>query len=289
MAARVTTYAAQKGGVGKSTIIIQSCFLARLKFNAKVLLIDVDPQCNSSDLLLEEEDQVIEPDSAVASMLYAKNANIKPIKGKYGIDVIPGDDGINAFPKDLTDGAFTDLLSRIESIGQESTNDVIQEVVDTQLIAFAKNVHNLKDQYDYIFIDVPPSFLGLPLISSLCAATDVVGLLEPTKFSSDVVSGFIDKVTSIKDNYNPTMVFHGFIINKFRATSTRHKERVLAWQEELGDLLLAEAIKVNSWIEDTTEDGVPVFEGRLNNHRKMGSIALLNAIKTVFPEFKDKK
>lgn len=288
MAARVTTYAAQKGGVGKSTILIQSCFIARLKLNARVLLIDVDPQCNSSGVMLDEG-QLEQNHSTVASMLYSDDISITPLKGKYGIDVIPGDDGINAFPQDLTDGAFSELLSRIDSIGQDSANHVIQEVVDNQLIAFARNVDSLRDQYDYIFIDVPPSFLGLPLISSLCAATDVVGLLEPTKFSSDVVSGFIDKVSSIKENYNPEMIFHGFIVNKFRGTSKRHKERVLEWQKELGDNLIADPIKVNSWIEDRTEDGEPVFQGIKNSHQRSGCVSLLNAIIEVFPEFEESK
>jgi chromosome partitioning protein len=288
MAARVTTFAAQKGGVGKTTILIQSCFLARIKFKAKVLLIDVDPQCNSSDLLLEDGN-LVTSQSTVASMLYSKNAVITPTKGKFGIDVIPGDDGINAFPQDLTDGAFKELLSKIDILAIDSANHVIQEVVDNQLIAFAENVNSLRDQYDYIFIDVPPSFLGLPLISAMCATTDVIGLLEPTKFSSDVVGDFIQKVTSIKESYNPTMNFHGFIINKFRGTSKRHKERVELWQNELGDELIANPIKIASWIEDRTEDGEPIFEGFTNTHQKSSSTNLVAAITTIFPEFGEVK
>jgi len=289
MAARVSTMAAQKGGVGKTTLLVQSCFLARLKFNYRVLLIDVDPQCNSSDLLLEDG-QLVQSDSTVASMLYGNDVDFKPIKGKFGIDVIPGDDGINAFPQDLSDGAFRDLLSEIDVLAIDSANKVIQEVVDNQLIAFAQNVNSLREQYDYIFIDVPPSFLGLPLISALCAATDVVGLLEPTKFSSDVVGDFIDKVTSIRENYNPLLNFHGFIINKFRRTSKRHKQRVELWEQELDDdLIIAEPIKISSWIEDRTEDGEPIFQGITNSHQKACSMNMINAITAVFPEFKDEK
>ncbi len=287
MAARGTTFAAQKGGVGKSTLVIQSCFMAKLKADARVLLIDVDPQCNSAGVFLDEE-QLESEHHVVSSQLYADSPSLVPIKGRYGIDVIPGDDGINAFPKDLTNGAFLELLSRIDIKQEDEANVIIQEVADNQLIAFAENVQQLSEQYDYIFIDVPPSFLGLPLISSLCAATDVVGLLEPTKFSSDVVGDFIDKVTSIKESYNPSMKFHGFIVNKFRGTSRRHKERVDLWGKELGEMLLAEPIKVASWIEDRTEDGEPVFTDVKNQHNRTGSDSLTNAICRVFPEFAEK-
>jgi chromosome partitioning protein len=287
MAARVTTFAAQKGGVGKSTLIIQSCFMAKVIAGARVLLIDVDPQCNSAGVFVDEE-QLAADNFTVSSQLYGECGDISPIKGRYGVDVIPGDDGINAFPKDLTNGAFLELLSRIDIKKEDEANRIIQEVADNQLIAFAENVKRLRDTYDYIFIDVPPSFLGLPLISSLCAASDVVGLLEPTKFSSDVVGDFIDKVTSIRETYNPSMTFHGFIVNKFRGTSSRHKDRVDQWSSQLGHLLLSDPIKVASWIEDRTEDGEPVFTEINSRHRKAGSEMMTNAIRTVFPEFVEK-
>jgi cellulose biosynthesis protein BcsQ len=181
-------------------------------------------------------------------------------------------------------------LSEIDVLAIDSANRVIQEVVDNQLISFAKNINNLRENYDYIFIDVPPSFLGLPLISALCAATDVVGLLEPTKFSSDVVIDFIDKVTSIKQDYNPLLDFHGFIINKYRLTSKRHKERVKLWEEELDDgLIISEPIKMASWIEDKTEDGEPIFKGSTHSHQKSAAMNMINAITSVFPELKGDK
>ena len=121
MAARVTTFAAQKGGVGKSTLVIQSCFMAKLKADARVLLIDVDPQCNSAGVFLDEE-QLESEHHVVSSQLYADSPSLVPIKGRYGIDVIPGDDGINAFPKDLTNGAFLELLSRIDIKQEDEAN-----------------------------------------------------------------------------------------------------------------------------------------------------------------------
>lgn len=288
MAARVITNAAQKGGVGKSTFTIQGALFAKLKLNARVLLIDVDPQCNSSGVFVTH-DQISDNPQSVASLLYTENIDVTPIIGKHGVDVIPGDDGINAFPQDYTDGAFAELISKLAKADDNSANEVIREVVDHQLVAFAQNIARLQEQYDYIFIDVPPSFLGLPLISSLCAATDVVGLVEPTKFSSDVVGSFIDKVEQVRSQFNHDMTFHGFIINKFRPTTVRHKERVAVWQKEYPDFFMGTPVKVNAWIETCTEDGQPVWRGANNSSRRDGAKTLLLALGKVLPNILKKR
>ena len=285
MTARVSSYVAQKGGVGKSMTTVQSCLLTALKLKKRTLLIDIDPQKNSSGVFVSSEDIENNPD-CYASLLYMQNYEVKPIKGKYGIDVIPGDDGINAFPQDLTDDAFANLLNRLAKNEKATANDVIKEVVDLQLVAFASNVQKLREHYDYIFIDTPPSFLGLPLISALCACTDVVGLLEPNKFSSDVIEGFIDKVNTIHEEFNPEMIFHGFIINKFRGSSQRHKKRAAEWIAEYPDFFVADPIRINSWLEDCTEDGEPCWKLANNSNRRAGAKSLLNAIATIIPEIR---
>jgi chromosome partitioning protein len=284
MAARVYSFPAQKGGVGKSTFTIQGALVTRIKLDKRVLLIDVDPQRNSSSVFLSDE-QLANNTECLASMLY-QECNIMPITGNYGVDVIPGDDGINNFPQDLTDGAFDMLLKELKSNGDVSANDIIKEVVDSQLVWFIKNVQRLQQEYDYIFIDVPPSFLGLPLISALCASTDIVGLVEPNRFSSDVIEGFIEKVTAIRSDYNPSLHFHGFVINKFRGNSVRHGDKAKAWREAWPEFFLGSPVRINSWIEDSTEDGEPVWKGANNANRRDGAKSIIRALAKVIPELK---
>lgn len=286
--ARVISASAQKGGVGKTTLSVQAALVTAIHLNKRTLLIDVDPQCNSSGVIITPEQKEASPQS-VASRLYMKDATVTPIKGKYGIDVIPGDDGINAFPQELSNGAFASIIQRLAGENSPSANDIIKEVVDVQLISFAENVERLRQDYDYIFIDTPPSFLGLPLISALCASTDVIGLVEPNNFSSQVIEGFIEKVSQIHEQYNPELKFHGFIINKLRATSARHNERAEQWMKEFPDFFLGKPIKTNSWLEETTEDGEPCWKNANNSHRRSGAKNLLDALSDVIPEIRGTK
>lgn len=285
--ARIVCVAAQKGGVGKTTVGIQGSLVTSLYLGRRTLLIDVDPQCNSSNALIEQAQKTDNPD-CIASNLYRQGTNVIPIKGKHGVDVIPGDDGINSFPQDLNEEAFANIVARLSGDLTVSVNEIIQEVVDVQLISFAENIQKFAPNYDYIFIDVPPSFLGLPLISALVASTDIVGLVEPNKFSEEVIESFIQKVDLIHDKYNPELTFHGFIINKLRATSARHKERAKQWMEQFPDFFLGNPIKMNSWIEESAEDGEPVWRNTTNNHRKTGAKNLIVAMSDFLPELKDK-
>ncbi|MFT5162448.1 MAG: chromosome partitioning protein [Alteromonadaceae bacterium] len=286
MVARVICFAAQKGGVGKTMSTVQAALLTAVRIKKRTLLIDIDPQRNSSGVFLTPE-QIQDSSTCCASLLYTKDYVITPTPGKYNIHVIPGDDGINAFPQqDLTDDAFATLIDSLKNNTNFCANDVIKEVVDQQLIAFATNVQKLREDYDFIFIDTPPSFLGLPLLSGLFASTDVVGLLEPNKFSSDVISGFIEKVATVHDQYNPEMTFHGFIINKLRLNSSRHKSRVENWMSTFPDFFLSEPVRINSWLEDCTEDGEPCWIGANNQHRRTGANLIINALSSVIPELR---
>lgn len=287
--AKVYVMAAQKGGVGKSSLIIQSSLICSTYLKKKTLLIDLDPQNNSS-LRFASKNKIENHKGATAESLYENVVSYNPIKGEYGIDVIPGSDQINTFPIDMQDNLLQLIIDEFKnekkSLDDLTANQIIQKTVEKQVLSFVKNINHLRKEYDYIFIDVPPSFLGLPLISALSVATDVIGVLNPDIFSAEVLPSFIQKVMEIKKDYNNSLRLRGFMINNVRGNSPVHMNRVKEWTEELGEQLIGAPIRVSTWVEECSAEGKPVWMKYPSSH-KQSAITLLNTIACAFPEVEE--
>ena len=256
---------AQKGGVGKTTINVHCAFQTAVRCKAKTLLIELDPQCNATnDALFPEEEDVIfklpGADKAKASLLWSENPEIKPLTNQYGIDCIWGDGEINSFPK---------ALAGSDKVQKGDVDELITDVVYRQMGFFKSNIAKLKAQYDYIFIDTPPSFLGLPMMSAISVADELVGILMIDKFSVSVNESFLDNVTTIMDALdNPDLNIRGFVINMFQYKS-RPKALLEKWKKNYGDdLFICDEIPYAEWIKDTVNDGVPIWKNADNQSKK---------------------
>lgn len=147
-----------KGGVGKTTLLCNIGAYLAIEKRKKVLIIDADPQCNSTTYVLE--DSVIED-------LYAKsnrqtiesflspvrrgqgyiNKKIKPVKSmRFKCDIIPGDPRL-ALSEDLLASDWKSAISG--------------DPRGLQTILVFKHLALLYDEYDYIFFDVGPSLGGI--------------------------------------------------------------------------------------------------------------------------------
>ena len=284
--ASVYVVAAQKGGVGKTSIVIQGSLICSTYLEKKTLLIDLDPQNNSS-LRFVDKHKIKNHKGLTAEKLYEDNTSFEPIKGDYDIDVVPGSDKINTFPIDMQDNLLQIIIDEFktekEAFNELTANQIIKKTVEKQVLSFVKNVNELRGMYDYIFIDVPPSFLGLPLISALSVATDVVGVLNPDIFSAEVLPSFIKKVSEIKKDYNNSLRLRGFMINNVRGNSPTHKVRVEEWTKELGNQLIGEPIRVSTWIEECSAEGKPIWMKYPSSH-KQSAINVLKTIICALPE-----
>lgn len=189
MQIRTTAILNLKGGVAKTTTVINMAATLARDYKARVLLIDADPQCNTTEFfgITEGGDTLshilrdapnYESPGAMAAI------SIQPTKHE-GIDIIPADD------------TLMDLDLSAVSQGTISTN------------ALRYLVEAVADRYDYVLIDCPPAF-NAASAAALVAADDVVIPIKLDAFSLRGMSNLMRQIRNMK-RINPRLKLAGVL------------------------------------------------------------------------------
>lgn len=187
---RIIAIANQKGGVGKTTTAINlSSALAH--FNRKVLLIDMDPQGNSSRGL---------------------GVDITLIN-RCIFDVLSDNTDINSVIRKTSVNNLDLIASKLmlASIDNTFTNKA-----DQPFYLLKNALANLKKDYDYMIIDCPPS-LGFLTINSLVAATSVLIPVQCEYFAMEAVAQILSSISRIQNTYNHDLTIEGFLLTMYDA------------------------------------------------------------------------
>ncbi len=174
----------QKGGTGKTTTAINLCAYLALA-NKKILLIDLDPQANATSGLGIDKyaiktstyDLLLEEKAIEEIILSTEINNLK---------IIPAN-------LDLT-GAEVELVG---ILGREHR------------LKKALNIY--KQNYDYIFIDSPPS-LGLLTVNALCAADTVLIPVQCEYYALEGLTQLINTINLVRDNLNSNLRIEGIVL-----------------------------------------------------------------------------
>lgn len=182
--AKVISFVNHKGGCSKTTTAYTISALLQ-NFGNKVLLIDLDPQGNSTQSVLEplinEEGITLPFPKTIKDLLLDRKQNgevginrIKEVvqKSKFGFDVIPCDLSLNSIIQDLESSSF-------------------KEVILKELL------NEISGEYDYIMLDTPPT-LGFSVISSLTASDYVSIVTLAEAFSILGVEQTVNLIGSVK-------------------------------------------------------------------------------------------
>ena len=180
----VISVASQKGGVGKtSTAISLSAGMARK--GHKVLLIDMDPQANSSKVLISEYEQIRRDDTTYAAIIERKPLPYFPTN-------VPN---LHIAPSHI-------LLSEA-TLALTVAKDHREARLKNQLGWF-------KDKYDHIIIDCPPSLDWLTL-NAFTASDKIMVVVSPGFFELDSLVQLGKVVEEVQEYYNPDLGLWGFL------------------------------------------------------------------------------
>lgn len=185
--AKIVAVANQKGGVGKTTSAVNLA-AAVGKLGKKVLLIDADPQGNATSgfgvdkksVSLSTYDMLMSPQSAKDCVLKTAFKNV---------DIIPSNISLA--------GAELELVS-----------------AERRESRFTAAAAALCDNYDFIFIDCPPS-LGLITLNSLSAADSVIVPIQCEFYALEGLSQLMATVRQVKRLYNPSLDIEGVLLTMF--------------------------------------------------------------------------
>ena len=181
----IITIANQKGGVGKTTTVVNLA-TALASIDKKVLVIDMDPQYNSSMSFNAYNSKL---------SIYRVFSNEVNINDTIQKSLIPNLDVISAC-EDLAAAEY-------ELADDENRNLLLKNYINV-----------IKNNYEYIFIDTPPT-LGLLTVSSLTASDEVLIPVQCEFFALEGLSKLIKTVELVKNNLNINLKLNGIILTMY--------------------------------------------------------------------------
>ena len=229
--AKIIAFANQKGGVGKTTTAINLA-AALYERGKRVLLCDFDPQGNATSGFGVDPRAL---KTSVYDLIVADEPDVKgAIVSTKWVDLI---------------GANVNLAgAELDLIAMDGRENRLKGVLD-----------RVRDDYDYIFIDCPPS-LGLLTLNCLCAADSFLVPLQCEYYALEGLSQLMSTVRMVKKAMNPSLKLEGVLLTMFDGRTNLSIQVVEEVKKHFPGEVFSSVVPRNVRLSEAPSHGKPITD-----------------------------